>query len=51
MIFVGGLFGLAANTLDNEQSSKYMDIARGLTNTCHESYIRTTTHLGPESFR
>lgn len=49
--FSGGLFGLAANTLDNEQSPKYMEVARGLTNTCHESYIRTATHLGPESFR
>uniref|UniRef100_A0A336LLS7 alpha-1,2-Mannosidase n=1 Tax=Culicoides sonorensis TaxID=179676 RepID=A0A336LLS7_CULSO len=49
--FAGGLFGLAANTLDNEQSPKYMEVARGLTNTCHESYIRTATHLGPESFR
>ncbi|XP_063703340.1 mannosyl-oligosaccharide alpha-1,2-mannosidase IA [Culicoides brevitarsis] len=49
--FAGGLFGLAANTLDNELSPKYMEVARGLTNTCHESYIRTATHLGPESFR
>lgn len=28
-----------------------MEIAAGLTNTCHESYIRTSSKLGPESFR
>lgn len=28
-----------------------MKIAEGITNTCHESYIRTQTRLGPESFR
>uniref|UniRef100_A0A1L8DR25 alpha-1,2-Mannosidase n=1 Tax=Nyssomyia neivai TaxID=330878 RepID=A0A1L8DR25_9DIPT len=49
--FAGGLFGLGSQTLSNEWSTKYMDIAHGLTNTCHESYIRTATKLGPESFR
>lgn len=28
-----------------------MEIGAGITNTCHESYIRTPTHLGPEAFR
>ncbi|GAB0100370.1 alpha-1,2-Mannosidase [Sergentomyia squamirostris] len=49
--FAGGLFGLGSQTLSNEWSTKYMEIAHGLTNTCHESYIRTPTKLGPESFR
>ncbi|XP_055693255.1 mannosyl-oligosaccharide alpha-1,2-mannosidase IA isoform X2 [Lutzomyia longipalpis] len=49
--FAGGLFGLGSQTLSNEWSTRYMDIAHGLTNTCHESYIRTATKLGPESFR
>ncbi|KAF4520938.1 hypothetical protein B566_EDAN008913 [Ephemera danica] len=49
--FAGGLFGLASRTLDNNLSVRYMEVAEGLTNTCHESYIRTTTGLGPESFR
>ncbi|XP_059610000.1 mannosyl-oligosaccharide alpha-1,2-mannosidase IA [Phlebotomus argentipes] len=49
--FAGGLFGLGSQTLSNEWSTKYMEIAHGLTNTCHESYIRTQTKLGPESFR
>uniref|UniRef100_U5EW55 alpha-1,2-Mannosidase n=1 Tax=Corethrella appendiculata TaxID=1370023 RepID=U5EW55_9DIPT len=50
--FAGGLFGLGSNTLvTHQQADKYMEIAEGLTNTCHESYIRTYTRLGPESFR
>lgn len=28
-----------------------MNIGKNITNTCHESYIRTATHLGPEVFR
>lgn len=28
-----------------------MNIGKSITNTCHESYIRTATHLGPEVFR
>lgn len=27
-----------------------MEIGKAITNTCHESYIRTATHLGPEKF-
>uniref|UniRef100_A0A1B6EGX0 alpha-1,2-Mannosidase n=1 Tax=Clastoptera arizonana TaxID=38151 RepID=A0A1B6EGX0_9HEMI len=49
--FSGGLFGLGGYTLNNELSSKYIEIANGITNTCHESYDRTATKLGPESFR
>ncbi|XP_070508173.1 mannosyl-oligosaccharide alpha-1,2-mannosidase IA isoform X1 [Chironomus tepperi] len=49
--FAGGLFGLGARTLQNQYAEKYMDVAEGITNTCHESYIRAYTHLGPESFR
>ncbi|KAK7790855.1 hypothetical protein R5R35_010728 [Gryllus longicercus] len=49
--FSGGLFGLAAQTLKNDMSSRYMEIADGITNTCHESYDRTAAKLGPEAFR
>jgi mannosyl-oligosaccharide alpha-1,2-mannosidase len=49
--FAGGLFGLGSRTLQNQYSEKYMEVAEGITNTCHESYIRTYTRLGPESFR
>lgn len=47
----GGLFALGASTQQDQNSEKYMDIGKGITNTCHESYIRTATHLGPEAFR
>ncbi|TMW53661.1 hypothetical protein DOY81_001267 [Sarcophaga bullata] len=49
--FSGGLFALGANTRQNEHTEKFMNIGKGITNTCHESYIRSTTHLGPEAFR
>lgn len=49
--FAGGLFALGAHTQPDEKSADYMAIGAGLTNTCHESYIRTPTHLGPEAFR
>lgn len=32
-------------------SDRYMEIARKITHTCHESYNRSATKLGPESFR
>ncbi|KAI4460238.1 mannosyl-oligosaccharide alpha-12-mannosidase-related [Holotrichia oblita] len=49
--FSGGLLALGAHTLKNEVSDKYMDIAKKITETCHESYHRSNTKLGPESFR
>lgn len=47
----GGLFALGAATRQNEHTDKYMEVGKGITNTCHESYIRTPTQLGPEAFR
>ncbi|CAO1377523.1 unnamed protein product [Diamesa serratosioi] len=49
--FAGGLLGLGSRTLQNQHTDKYMEVAEGITNTCHESYIRSYTRLGPESFR
>ncbi|XP_021200614.3 mannosyl-oligosaccharide alpha-1,2-mannosidase IA isoform X1 [Helicoverpa armigera] len=49
--FAGGMFALASTTLDNSLSERYMDVAHKLTNTCHESYARSDTKLGPEAFR
>lgn len=50
--FSGGMFGLAAHTRpESDVYSKYMDVAKGITNTCHEAYIQTATHIGPESFK
>lgn len=45
------MFALGAQTHDdNEVSNRHMEIATGLTNTCHESYDRSATKLGPEAF-
>ncbi|KAH8373230.1 hypothetical protein KR009_007575 [Drosophila setifemur] len=49
--FSGGLFALGAATRQNDHTDKYMEVGKGITNTCHESYIRTPTQLGPEAFR
>ena len=49
-LFAGGMFALGAKTFENELSERYMTIAAGLTNTCHESYDRSYTKLGPEAF-
>lgn len=48
--FAGGMFALGAKTLENAVSAQHMEIAAGLTNTCHESYDRSNTKLGPEAF-
>ena len=50
--FSGGLLGLGSKHMSSESKrARHMEIAAGVTSTCHESYIRTPTHLGPESFR
>jgi len=49
--FAGGMYGLAAKEEQDENSARWMDIAKGITNTCHESYDRSDTKLGPEAFR
>lgn len=51
IIFPGGLLALGSKTLKNHMSDKYMDVGKGITNTCHESYDRSYTKLGPEAFR
>ncbi|XP_043243879.1 mannosyl-oligosaccharide 1,2-alpha-mannosidase IA-like [Amphibalanus amphitrite] len=49
--FIGGLYALAGVTDKNKDSARYMEIGAEITNTCHESYDRTATKLGPENFR
>merc|ERR1719170_138062 len=49
--FAGGMYGLAAKEEQDSNSERWMEIAAGITNTCHESYDRTDTKLGPEAFR
>ena len=46
-----GMYGLAAHEEQDENSDRWMGIAAGITNTCHESYDRSDTKLGPEAFR
>ena len=51
---IGGMFALGAHTDPNKsgnsqmnpRAERHMKIAEGITNTCHESYIRTQTRLG-----
>lgn len=45
------MYGLAAHEEKDENSARWMEIAKGITNTCHESYDRSDTKLGPEAFR
>jgi len=49
--FGAGMYGLAAHEEKDENSGRWMAIAKGITNTCHESYDRSDTKLGPEAFR
>ena len=49
--FAGGMYGLAAHEEKDENSAHWMKVAEGITNTCHESYDRTDTKLGPDAFR
>lgn len=45
------MYALGAHSIKNQVSKTHMEIAKGIANTCHESYARTPTGLGPESFR
>merc|ERR1711962_1275281 len=49
--FAGGMYGLAAHEEKDSNSERWMSIAKGITNTSHESYDRTDSKLGPEAFR
>ncbi|CAB3398851.1 unnamed protein product [Caenorhabditis bovis] len=49
--FVPGMFALqAANEETHEEKERVMKLAEELGKTCHESYIRSTTGIGPEMF-
>ncbi|XP_010574652.1 PREDICTED: mannosyl-oligosaccharide 1,2-alpha-mannosidase IC [Haliaeetus leucocephalus] len=49
--FSGGMIALGAEHAGQERKQHYMDLAAEITNTCHESYARSDTKLGPEAFR
>ena len=45
------MYGLAAHEEKDENSARWMEIAKGITNTCHESYDRSDTKLGKNQLR
>lgn len=49
--FAGGIFIYGAQDYSWNKKEHYIQLAKDITNTCHESYSRTATKLGPESFR
>ncbi|XP_051844167.1 mannosyl-oligosaccharide 1,2-alpha-mannosidase IC [Antechinus flavipes] len=48
--FSGGMIALGAEDAEMGKKNHYMELAAQITKTCHESYIRTDTKLGPEVF-
>lgn len=47
--FSGGMFGLGAEGSNNR--THYLELGAAIAHTCHESYDRSATKLGPEAFR
>lgn len=47
--FTAGMFALGAKGSSNEKH--FINLGAQLANTCHESYRRTATGIGPEAFR
>ena len=49
--FCPGMFALEAELETNpERKATTLKLAEDLGNTCHESYIRSATRIGPEMF-
>ncbi|KAL4657594.1 mannosyl-oligosaccharide 1,2-alpha-mannosidase IA-like isoform X1 [Arapaima gigas] len=49
--FSGGMIGIGADDGELAKRQHYLDLAAEITHTCHESYSRSATKLGPEAFR
>jgi len=52
--FAGGMIALGSQIdpkLSDSEKHRQMKLAADVTNSCHESYDRSATKLGPESFR
>lgn len=45
------MLALGSAEMDEPMKSQHMELGRGITHTCHESYDRSATKLGPEAFR
>ena len=48
--FTGGLLALTSLYSSKSSSLEYMELGKNITNTCHESYVRSETRIGPEYF-
>ncbi|XP_033083620.1 mannosyl-oligosaccharide 1,2-alpha-mannosidase IC isoform X1 [Trachypithecus francoisi] len=48
--FSGGMIALGAEDAKEEKRVHYRELAAQITKTCHESYARSDTKLGPEAF-
>ncbi|XP_042544613.1 mannosyl-oligosaccharide 1,2-alpha-mannosidase IC [Dipodomys spectabilis] len=48
--FSGGMISLGAEDAKEEKRAYYQELAAQITRTCHESYARSDTKLGPEAF-
>ncbi|KAB0380637.1 hypothetical protein FD755_008421, partial [Muntiacus reevesi] len=48
--FSGGMIALGAEDAKEEKRTHYRELAAQITKTCHESYARSDTKLGPEAF-
>lgn len=50
--FAGGMFALGSKHMKSQKDKDYwMDMAKNIGETCHESYKKSPTGIGPESFR
>ncbi|KAM8976015.1 mannosyl-oligosaccharide 1,2-alpha-mannosidase IC [Pelodytes ibericus] len=49
--FAAGMLALGASDAPAKKKEHYMELAAEIAHTCHESYVRTETKLGPEVFR
>ncbi|NXV65667.1 MA1C1 mannosidase, partial [Molothrus ater] len=49
--FSGGMIALGAQHSTGDRRQRHMELAAEITSTCHESYTRSDTKLGPEAFR
>lgn len=48
--FSGGMIALGAEDAREDKRAYYRELAAQITRTCHESYARSDTKLGPEAF-
>ena len=49
--FSGGMFSLGAlDVKDDRKRNYFFQLGANITDTCHESYRRTATRIGPEAF-